>query len=84
MKPIDNDEMKLQEELLNAKSKNKSMGFKTQQLLDKKGIKSPPLIERIHIKKGLYISPKKPFKNDVERREWVKKQKDIHCKPIKI
>lgn len=64
-------EDEINDELIHDIAMRKSTGFKTQQMLDKKGVVSPQFKNRVKIAQGLWTIPKQPFSNEEEKKEYI-------------
>ena len=64
-------EDEINEELSHDIAMKKSTGYKTKKMLDKMGVISPEFRSRIKIANGFWVIPKKQFKNDNEKIEYI-------------
>jgi len=57
-------------------NQNNPLGAKTRNILDKLGIKSPDITNRIEIKPGLWVVPNKPIKTEEDLIKFLSKWTD--------
>lgn len=52
-----------------------SLGSKTQERLDKNGIKSPDISKRVTITPKLSLVPNREFKDEEDKNNWIEEMK---------